>query len=277
MHEEYTGKPVNRPAASAFPEIQERLGLLEHVGDVMWKLFKGLTVLRSRDEAEDTYKRVCVFFLIKAAKTHRAIEHLVGAGFLQDARALLRCLAELVITLRHIRADTKSRALLYAEHAYVAKWRWVQSAKKVEEFRRVRLPEHESKAEELKKRYEGVRARYPKQTWSGLSVAKMAKQTGMKAEYVFYKWDCDYVHSGARTAQEYLKVSEDGGLTITPWPQGATEFPGTIMMTCRYSYEVAETFRKLFDAELKSRPEVIAEIDSEFDRIRAEVSRLRDA
>jgi hypothetical protein len=244
----------------------------------MWKLQRTTKSIRACDELEDMYKRTCVYFLAKATKTHWALHHLIGACLLEDARVLVRCLVELVIILRYIGQDSNERCPLFVDYGVIPYWKVLNAAKDRSDFKLLRLPENQSKLEALRKKYERVKPRYPKPWWwSGVSVAEMAKQVGMETDYIFYRWDSGYVHSGAGTAQDYLKFDETRGLVITLLPRTAAEFPGTIFAACGYSRQVARTFRSVFEDELNSNPDASAEIDSLFIKIESEVTRLREA
>jgi hypothetical protein len=274
MDEGYSAKGMDHAAASAFPQLREHLELLGDVGDVMWKTLNAVRSIRAGDKEEMIYKRECTFFLVKAAKTHRAIELLIGAGLLQDARVLLRCLFELLVTLRYIKDKPEERARLFAEYDHVVRWEWVQAASKRELPGAGPLGKYEKESRKLEKDCKRVKSRYPRRTWSGVSVAKMAEHVGMGAHYVFYKWDSGYVHSGVTTSRDYLRTDSRGGLIITPWPATADHFLGTIFEACAYSYEVAVSFRDAFGPELEKDPAKAAELKSAFTQIDAKVSAL---
>jgi len=233
--------------------------LFRRVDELLCKLLSRIgeaRIISASSLADRVYKGICLFFLLKAAKTHAAIGLLMDNRCVEDARALLRSLIELAINLRYISKEPEKRALLYSEYAYVVWWRRMKDAKKISSEHSLPPPEDKPEvADELRKNHEGVKANYRgrgrKPTWSGLSVKRMAEEVGMAADYFFYTWHCGQLHSGPENAASYLQMTARG-LNAAPWEADPKELAGTAVETCRYSQLITETLGQVFAVEIQS-------------------------
>ncbi|MFO1520012.1 MAG: DUF5677 domain-containing protein [bacterium] len=185
------------------------------------KFLENLTIVKFDSKQQALF--ICsVSLFIKTLRTFKAIKVLCAEGLNQEARALLRVLAETVITLQAIHQDdSESRAERYLAYTLLLDEKILNSWKSNPDLREGIQPEIKSKIQEittlLKDRYgessyEEIRNSYCKGIING-NVEAAFKLVGLSVAYdTLYRFCSRSIH--AEDVNEYIKIDPDGGYTL---------------------------------------------------------------
>lgn len=168
--------------------------------------------------AKTQAQTIIIFFVAKAYKTLRAILHLCGQGYGEDAGILLRSLFEIAVNALYIKDDEElAQRYVDFEAIYVYNLS-VDPAlqdvyKRLSEDKLAQICEEAWRAQE-KHGYKD------KHRWSGKSMGRMAKEVGLGKEYAsFYVLMSQLTHSTAGSARYYMQEDKDSsvvGVKLSP-------------------------------------------------------------
>jgi len=259
----HTQLPIEFSARDQFPFLATRFDYMTRIGTCLCSLFRGIDIAPGQ-----FYKGVLVYFGLKALKTHCSIEHLLEDGYIEDSKALLRSLLELVIQLKYISqepSEREKRAKLYMEYEIVARWHLMQADRKLHgQDTAWPRPDNLEAYEQLQDEYNRVKENYPqKYSWSGLrSIKKMAEQVGFEREYDYqYAVDSQFVHSGPLASRPYISACEEG-MKLNFLPDNPRQYTQTMRETCLYSLDIINRFWETFHPGSENTQ--ICRLNSEF-------------
>jgi hypothetical protein len=164
------------------------------------------------------------FFLSKLVRTARAVQRLCAGGYGVEAEVLVRAALEALIHLLFITAkDQEERARLYIEFDHVISKNYFDHIGRWPDMRDDE--ELNRRRDEVMAAYERVKGNYPDHLfWAAKLLPKgrlraMATDVGLAWYYDFIYWFAsNHAHSNARSAQEYVEVSKEGGITYKYGP-----------------------------------------------------------
>ncbi len=167
---------------------------------------------------EGLYKAAVMFFFIKSWKTFQGIFTLCNIGLGEDAGILLRSLFEMTVNLMYISKDPLERARLFVEYDFVQRQQLHEkfSRKKADpSYARILAAATLDTVEELENNYKRVKKNYPnKRSWSGKSLADMAKDVSFEWQYDYIYWVLSHlVHPNPKAIDKYMRM-EEGSIVI---------------------------------------------------------------
>jgi hypothetical protein len=183
-------------------------------------IFNSFKEAFEKNEVKDLQKGLLSFHVYKATSLMKAIKSLSECENVSEGYILLRTLVNLCINILWINAeDVENRAQRYAAFDVVYKQRGIErllkQSKNVDvELLTKKLSENKKKIEILKKKY-GLDKNYNMSSWSGKSIAGMAKECEMEWYYdIVYSYLSNHEHSNPNSVQEYFKGFENGKIVL---------------------------------------------------------------
>lgn len=254
-------------ARKRFPSLAEYLDFAGCVGSVLYQLVSATQTLSADSKDEYLLKATVLHFTLKALKTHRAIEHLLERGFVEDATILLRSLLETVISLRYVLLEPSKHARLYQEYDVIVRRRMLRALQKQRSAVGLKpLYGRGDDAEELEREYSRVVGNYPRKTcWSGKTVRDMAHDVCLANQYdLLYRWHSQFVHSTSYTAKHYIQREHHDGLIVDLDPKNEQEYIPFLSEMCTYSIEIATRYEHVFGTGLGTK---VDDLVSQFNKL----------
>ena len=204
------------------------------------------------------HKRVFLFFLTRALKTHHAIVTLCREGFGQDAAILLRSLLENLISFRYMLYDPQQVDTLASR--FVA-YKWVIFHRHLsEEERDVREKSKQEQhsffqkkdlvlknVEEFKKKY-GINSGRALLTWSGRTLKDMAGRVSkdlLKEYESTFRMCSKFTHPSIISDKEYMIIDDRQIIfSVSPSIIGVET---ALVKTIGYTFNILFIFNHLFE------------------------------
>jgi hypothetical protein len=195
----------------------------KHVGVLSETLLSKVQHVPSPDDPRRYFKAMLLYYVLRGNQTMKAIALLVRSEFTDQSMALARGIVEMGINTEYASKDPEKRGQRYMEYDFVLRKNWLEKAKKYKDFMPELLagatPESVAEIENGFKEVEGTFQMGRRDSWSGETIAQMARTCGAEWFYeIVYSFLCESSHNAVRKMKDYFEEVPGKGLAMKSGP-----------------------------------------------------------
>ena len=206
---------------------------------------------------------ISIFLWCRATVTMQAIQVLCKEGFGEDALALVRCLFEILVTLRYIKNNPQRRGKRFFQFSVI------QEKEYSERYVKAGIGEvTEENLKEINTAYEKTKNIFgPKDiNWTDFitilkrnhSIKEMAEETNMTWDYdfVYYSLSHLFIHTSPRGTMKYTMESLDGGIIPVLRP-GDRQTRESLSLSQRYFAGILKDFNGIWGSNVEIKAQFL--------------------